>query len=1083
MKKKFSKFMAMVLAAVMLLTLVPAMAMADGATYSVFDVNIPFGNVYDCMRGGSSGTEQNTYRFLSVCIDNPANRMEYAVPDAIEHPDNYYYKFVKDGTKTDLVLYKRDDASYSLEVGNCGTITSYGDGCLLYVSGEGYGSFVSFRDKEYHMCGKACTNRHEAMVNNCVPCGCGETYTILKKSPTFEELEALPMIGELVEIPHKHVFDAETGKCTCGLDGNIDYSITSKTLADVQDVFDGVADVTESNGVITIKLTSDISGRIYFNDNDGNFVLDLNGKTISPGTIYDQSICVDHDFTGSLTITGNGTIKKGKHDIIYVSPSHKDAVKIALQSGYDYFTAKADGNDIFGDERNTTTKTYAQDITSSKYYSKDELVITQCILVHTHSWSYAIKDEHPETIVATCTGSDGECDATNTELTIIAPLHEEVNDGKNASATLSASSIGGVDTIPQIYYREKDRSGEYIGEATTTAPENKGGLYEAYITIEGVKAYVAYSIVPLPALTYTVTFDANGHGTAPDAINDVTEGNTIPVPTPPVAEGYVFGGWYKEAACENEWDFDNDTVTENITLYALWTEDSSGEGEPVSNDYKILRHDLAHVQEVLSGVADVTQDGDSIVIKLTSDIDSCLYIGEYNFQWWDGDFVLDLNGKKIETDDTYDYTIGLERNFEGSLTITGEGTIKGSDYFLISVATGALNFSIPDGYVLKIDGEESEAEAVYGNVVGNELVIEQQSNPIETYTVTFDANGGSVTPENAVTDADGKLASLPTPERTGKYVFKGWYTASKGGTAVTADTVYTEDTTIYARWTYKSSGGGGISTYTVKFETNGGTTLANRVVAINVKLAEPAAPVKDGFKFDGWYTDKELTVAYDFNTKVKKNFTLYAKWTEIEKEPEEEPENDNPADTEKSENLFTDVNENEWFFTDVEYAVENSLFNGTSETEFTPNGIITRGMMVTVLYRAEGEPAVNRSIPFADIDMGAYYVNAVIWAQQNGIVNGVSETEFAPDVNITREQIAAIMFRYAQHKGMEAMTLEENLHFEDAGEISEYAVSAMNWAVGTGLMNGKSATTVNPKDNATRAEIAAITRRFIENNK
>ena len=140
-------------------------------------------------------------------------------------------------------------------------------------------------------------------------------------------------------------------------------------------------------------------------------------------------------------------------------------------------------------------------------------------------------------------------------------------------------------------------------------------------------------------------------------------------------------------------------------------------------------------------------------------------------------------------------------------------------------------------------------------------------------------------------------------------------------------------------------------------------------------------------------------------------------------------------------------------------------------------------MLVTVLYRLDGEHATNRSIPFADIDIGAYYGNAVIWAKQNGIVNGVSENEFAPNAYITREQIATIMFRYAQYKGLEAITLEENLHFADANEISEYAISAMNWAVGAGLMKGKTENTINPKDNATRAEMAAILHRFIESDK
>lgn len=180
---------------------------------------------------------------------------------------------------------------------------------------------------------------------------------------------------------------------------------------------------------------------------------------------------------------------------------------------------------------------------------------------------------------------------------------------------------------------------------------------------------------------------------------------------------------------------------------------------------------------------------------------------------------------------------------------------------------------------------------------------------------------------------------------------------------------------------------------------------------------------------------------------------------------------------------FVDIEEKDWYYESVKYVVDNKLMNGVSETKFVPNGTLTRAMLVTVLYRNAGEPAVNKSIPFTDVDMGSWYANAVVWAKQNGIVNGVNETDFAPDNNITREQIAAIMFRYAQYEGMEAVTLEENLHFADDNEISEYAVSAMNWAVGTGLMKGKSATTINPLDNATRAEIAAILQRFIEANK
>ena len=176
---------------------------------------------------------------------------------------------------------------------------------------------------------------------------------------------------------------------------------------------------------------------------------------------------------------------------------------------------------------------------------------------------------------------------------------------------------------------------------------------------------------------------------------------------------------------------------------------------------------------------------------------------------------------------------------------------------------------------------------------------------------------------------------------------------------------------------------------------------------------------------------------------------------------------------------FDDVKEDAWFNDSIDYVVENGLMNGVSSSTFAPNASLTRAMLVTVLYRAEGEPAVNRSIPFADVDLSAYYGNAVIWAKQNGIVKGIDENNFAPDVNITREQVAAILYRHAIYKGMDAVNLSENLGFVDADEISEYAISAMNWAVGENLIKGYEDNTVRPLNNITRAEMATVLKRFL----
>ncbi|MBE6700397.1 MAG: hypothetical protein E7582_00700 [Ruminococcaceae bacterium] len=347
----------------------------------------------------------------------------------------------------------------------------------------------------------------------------------------------------------------------------------------------------------------------------------------------------------------------------------------------------------------------------------------------------------------------------------------------------------------------------------------------------------------------------------------------------------------------------------------------------------------------------------------------------------------------------------------------------------------------------------------------------------DDYTVTGLVNG-----ETLKTAPTIEYETTPDTSATGSVVIKIYGAEAPDGGNYN-DVVHTNGTLTIKK---KTSGGGSISVskYTVKFETNGGSEVENKTVNRNTVLEAPEAPTKDGFKFDGWFTDKELTTAYDFTAKVTKNFTLYAKWTKIEKEPEvDKPEDTDDPEVTEWKNPFSDVKADDWFYANVQYVAQNKLMNGVAVDKFAPNDTLTRAMLVTVLYRNEGEPAVNKSIPFADVDMGAYYASAVIWAKQNGIVNGVTETEFAPDANITREQIAAIMFRYAQYNGMDAVTLEENLHFTDASEISEYAVSAMNWAVDKGIMKGKSATTINPKDNATRAEIAAIFQRFVENIK
>lgn len=172
---------------------------------------------------------------------------------------------------------------------------------------------------------------------------------------------------------------------------------------------------------------------------------------------------------------------------------------------------------------------------------------------------------------------------------------------------------------------------------------------------------------------------------------------------------------------------------------------------------------------------------------------------------------------------------------------------------------------------------------------------------------------------------------------------------------------------------------------------------------------------------------------------------------------------------------FSDVKSGNWFYDAVKYAYEQGLMTGTSATTFAPNGTMNRAMIVTVLYRLEKSPAVTGASKFTDVPAGQWYSDAVAWAAANKIVNGYDETTFGPMNAVTREQMAAILFRYEQVKGLESVTLEENLNrFPDQDKISAYAIPALQWAVGQKIINGNADGTLDPTGTATRAQVAQI---------
>ena len=177
---------------------------------------------------------------------------------------------------------------------------------------------------------------------------------------------------------------------------------------------------------------------------------------------------------------------------------------------------------------------------------------------------------------------------------------------------------------------------------------------------------------------------------------------------------------------------------------------------------------------------------------------------------------------------------------------------------------------------------------------------------------------------------------------------------------------------------------------------------------------------------------------------------------------------------------FSDLDLDAWYHEYTDYVLCKGMMNGMGGDIFAPNGETSRAMLTTILYRMAGSPAVTGEMPFADVAAGQWYSDAILWAEQNDVVLGYGDGSFGPMDTITREQIAALFFRFAELKGMKTRLEADLASFKDAGEISAWASDYMEWAVASGMMEGRGAKTLAPKAGTTRAETAALLERWCE---
>ena len=336
--------------------------------------------------------------------------------------------------------------------------------------------------------------------------------------------------------------------------------------------------------------------------------------------------------------------------------------------------------------------------------------------------------------------------------------------------------------------------------------------------------------------------------------------------------------------------------------------------------------------------------------------------------------------------------------------------------------------------------------------------IFEKDAPTE-FTITFDGNGGTPSVGSRTT-TNQKLTSLPSASRSGRYNFDGWYTKKSGGTEITTDTEFFADTTVYAHWTYTGSGGGnGYSYYTIKATAGAGGSISpsgnvsvregrDQTFTITPDKGYAVANVKIDGKSIG------AVKSYTFEN-VRRTHTIEVIFMKA---------NGNPQT-----GVFVDVATGSYYEDAVDWAVENGITQGTDDTHFSPDGICTRAQAVTFLWRTAGSPASKtHAMPFTDVPVGSYYYDAVLWAVENGITKGTSDTTFSPNMTCSRAQIVAFLWR--SEKSPAAGTANP---FTDVKSTAYYAVAVL-WAVKENITEGTTNTTFSPDADCTRAQIVTF---------
>lgn len=486
---------------------------------------------------------------------------------------------------------------------------------------------------------------------------------------------------------------------------------------------------------------------------------------------------------------------------------------------------------------------------------------------------------------------------------------------------------------------------------------------------------------------------------------------------------------------------------------------TKGEAETSAEDNVSLTGTITaaeYVKSTNAGVAELTVAGETATISGNSFTVTVPY----------GTTITAESFKITLADSKATYTTPVEENGVWSFTVTAE---DGS-------TTATYTVTVTIGKNPEQDSNQKDVDDAKATITSKTFDVKQEDINSEAAMKRYieDMLRGlgfdDVDMQVEITSFNAAVAG----DSQNKDGVNGSFTATvkltKGSGDALAESTVSISGTIFA--TAYSSGGNtnpptppSRDTYTLTFDTNGGSALksVDAKAGTTIDLAQ-YVPVRAGYTFLGWYSDSALKNAVTSIT-LNRNTTVYAKW-----DKQKTPSVKNP---------FTDVKPGDWFYDDVMFVYEKKLMMGTSSTLFSPNEAATRAMLATILWRMEGSPVPKSSAGYSDVPTGQWYSDAIAWATEKGIFEGYGNGTFGPNDPITREQLAAIFYRYASHKGYDTSAVGSLEQFSDKDKASAWALDALKWAIGSGLMNGKG-DTLDPTGTATRAEIAAMLHRFVD---